>query len=154
MPELTPKSTPPPDLPIPAHDGPPEDDPPAAIPPIIDPKSFEEYPTFRETFLLYFTDVHANAATRAFGKLLHELILEFWRFWPDHPEGIFRASLRAAIADLRHVQGSLLEWTGPDATLQTPHEEYLARLVGEVARELGALGDRLEAELGSWRGEA
>jgi len=55
---------------------------------------------------------------------------------------------------LRHVQGSLLEWTGPDTTLQTPHEEYLASLVGEVARELGALGDRLEAELGSWRGEA
>jgi hypothetical protein len=32
MPELTPQSTPPPDLPIPAHDEPPEDDPPAAIP--------------------------------------------------------------------------------------------------------------------------
>jgi hypothetical protein len=154
MPELTPQSTPPPDLPIPAHDEPPEDDPPASIPPIIVPKNFEEYPTFRETFLLYFTDVRANAATRAFGRLLHELTLEFWGYWPDHPEGIFRASLRAAVADLRHVQGALLEWTGESFTPDTPHEEFLASVGTDVAHALGELVDRLEKELGSWRGGA
>src|ERR1700709_805818 len=91
MPELTPQSTPPPDPLIPVHDAPPKDDPPASIPPIIEPKDFEEYPAFRETFLLFFTDVRANAAVRAFGKLFHELVLEFWGYWPDHPEGVFRA---------------------------------------------------------------
>jgi hypothetical protein len=36
--------------------------PHAAIPPIIDPKGHEAFPTFRETFLVYFTDPTANAA--------------------------------------------------------------------------------------------
>jgi hypothetical protein len=112
MPELVQESTPPP-APPPLPPGrrpplpPPEDgdDPPPAIPPVIDPQNFEDFPTFRETFLLYVTDPDANAALRGFGKLLFDGILALWGDWPDHPEGLFRASLRAAIADLRHVEG-------------------------------------------------
>ena len=154
MPELTPQSTPPLDPLIPGHDEPPKNDTPASIPPIIKPKDFEEYPAFRETFLLFFTDVRANAAARAFGKLFHELVLEFWGYWPDHPEGVFRASLRAAVADLRHVEGMLLEWTGEAFAPETPHEEFLSSVGTDVAHALGELADRLEKELGSWRGGA
>jgi hypothetical protein len=126
---------------------------PAVSPPVIRPEDFEDDPAFRETFLLYFTDPGANATLRSFGRLLHELVLEFWGMWPPHPEGIFRAELRAAVADLRHVQGSLLEWTGPAFTLEGPQEVSLARLGGEVAVALGELADRLERELDSRREE-
>ena len=140
----------PPPMPPPEDDG---DEPPPAIPPVIDPQHFEDFPTFRETFLLYVTDPDANAALRGFGKLLFDGILALWGDWPDHPEGLFRASLRAAIADLRHVQGALLEWTG-SSRYDTPHEEYLAGVGTEVAHALGELVDRLEGELGTWRGGA
>ena len=126
----------------------------AAIPPIIDPAKFEDFATFRETFLLYFSDPEANATLRSLGNLLHNFVLEYWRFWPDQPEGLLRASLRAAVADLRHVQGFLTEWAGPNTNHGTPHGEHLAKVGGVVARDLGGLADRLEAELGTWRGEA
>lgn len=130
-----------------------EDSIPPSIPPIIDPQQYEDFPTFRKTFLVFVTDPDANAALRGFGKLLFDGILAVWGDWPDQPEGMFRASLRAVIADLRHVQGALLEWAGDNFTYGTTHEEYLASVGTDVAHALGELVDRLEGELGSWRGE-
>jgi hypothetical protein len=126
---------------------------PPAIPPIIDPKGHEAFPTFRETFLVYFTDPTADAAVRGFGILLFDLLLNSWGEWPKHPEGIFRASLRAVIADLRCAQGSLLELTGDAFSPETPHEGHLASIGNQIAHEVGQLANRLERELGSWRGE-
>ncbi|HEX6903348.1 MAG TPA: hypothetical protein VF789_26765 [Thermoanaerobaculia bacterium] len=137
MPELIPEST----------------SPPAAIPPIVDPSDFEDHPAFRETFLLYFSDPEANAAFRAVGDLLYDFVLEYWQNWPEHPEGLLRASLRAAVADMRHVQGFLAEWASPDTAHGSPHEEHLAAFGGGIAHDLGVLADRLETELGPWRGE-
>jgi hypothetical protein len=143
MPELTEESTPP-------TVAPPPDDPPPAIPPIIDPDSFEDFPVLRETFMLYVTDPGANAVLRGAALLFFDLVLHFWGDWPDPPEGMLRASLRAAVADMRHVQGFLVEleeggWGGG-------HEEHLAAVGVGVAPEIGALADRLERELGTWRG--
>ncbi len=158
MPELTPQSTTPAEAlsPTPPPTEPPADDPPEAppaIPPIIDPAHFEDYPAFRETFLLYFSDPEASATLRSLGSLLYALVLEYWQHWPDQPEGLLRASLRAAVADLRHVQGFLTEWAGPTTDHGTPHGEHLAKVGGGVARDLEVLADRLESELGPWRGE-
>jgi hypothetical protein len=155
MPELTPQSTPPlsPSFfaPFPSASSPPDEFPPVpALPPRIDPDRWEDFPAFRESFLFYVSDPRANLTLRAFGKLLHELILGAWEDWPTPPEGIFRASLRATVADLRHVQGSLAENTGPDSVAE-PHEAHLAAIGAHVARDLGALADRLETELRSWR---
>jgi len=159
MPELTPQSSAAP-APPPVSPGlppiPPEVDPPEtppAIPPIIAPEDHEEFPTFRETFLVFFTDPEANATMRALGKLLLDFTLATWGEWPEHPEGIFRAELRAVIADLRCAQGSLLELTGEAFSPQTPHEGHLASIGNRIAHEVGQLADRLENELGSWRGE-
>ena len=161
MPELSQNCTPVPAPPPPPPGRrppmpPPEDDgyePPPAIPPVIDPKRYEEFPVFREVFLLFVTDPVANAAVRSFGKLIYDLVLVGWADWPDPPEGMFRASLRAAIADLRHVQGCLLDWTGDTFSPATPHESFLANLGEDLGCDLGRLADRLEGEMGSWRGE-
>ncbi len=146
MPELTAKFIPPLSPPPPSG--------PAASPPIIRPEEWEEQPAFRETFLLYFTDPGANATLRGFGRLLHELVLEFWGMWPSHPEGVFPAELRAAVADLRHLQGALQEWTGPAFAREGRYEVQLAEVGADVATALGELADRLERELGSRKGDA
>ncbi len=148
MPELTPESTPPPADPLP-----PDPDDEAIGPPVIDPAHFEDFPVFRETFLSFVTEEGANATLRDFGELLYRMVLEYWHNWPDQPEGLLRASLRAAVADLRHVQGFLAEWASPDTAHGSPHEEHLAAFGGGIARELAGLADRLEVELGPWRGE-
>jgi hypothetical protein len=157
MPELTPQSTPPPSqgffAPFPSASTPPDEFPPVpAMPPRIDPSRFEDFPAFRESFLICVSDPRANNTLRAFGKLLHELVLGAWRDWPVQREGIFRASLRAAVADLRHVQGSLAENTGPDSVAE-PDEAHLAKIGAHVARGLEVLADRLELELNSWQAE-
>ena len=158
MPELTPQSTTPteplPPTPPPSS-VPPADDPPEvppAIPPIINPARFEDFPTFRETFLAYIADPDANAIFRGFGELIFNFILAYWDNWPDQPEGELRANLRAAVADARCVQGYLANLAGPDNGYDTPHEEHLAAVGGDVAREIGLQVDRLERELGTWRG--
>jgi hypothetical protein len=115
-----------------------------AVPPTIEPREFESYPTFRETFLLYVPDPDANSVLRGFGRLVYEFVLDYWRYWPDHPEGLLRASLRAVLADLRCAQGFLAQWTSPDAS---PRDEALAQLGEEIARELGLLAQRLDAAL-------
>lgn len=125
---------------------------PAVSPPVIRPEEFEDYPVFRETFLLFFSDVKANTTMRSFGLLFHELVLEFWGHWPAHREGMFPAELRAAVADLRHVQGCLQEWTGPACPVDGEYERRLAEAGADVARGIGKLTDRLEVELDSWLG--
>jgi hypothetical protein len=124
---------------------------PVHRPPVIAPEDHEEFPAFRETFLVFFTEPEANATMRAFGKLLLDFTLATWGEWPNQPEGMFRASLRAAVADLRCAQGSLLELTGDSFAPETPHEGHLASIgtdvahaVGELASRLGALQDALE----------
>ena len=123
------------------------------IPPIINPEDFGGFPAFRETFLVLVTDPQANDTIRSFGKLMQELVLAARSEWPSQPEGTFRADLRAAVADLRQIQGSLLEFTGDSFGPVTKHEAFLAGLGNEIASELGRLADRLEAELGSFRGK-
>jgi hypothetical protein len=125
---------------------------PAVSPPVIRPEEFEDYPAFRETFLLFFSDVKANTTMRSFGLLFHELVLEFWGHWPAHREGMFPAELRAAVADLRHVQGCLQEWTGPACTVDSEYERRLSEVGADVARGIAKLTDRLEVELDSWFG--
>jgi hypothetical protein len=123
----------------------------AVSPPVIDPEHFEDFPAFREVFLVLFPDRRANAAMRGFGLLLYEMVIETWGTWPSHREGIFPAELRAAVADLRHVQGALAEWCGPGFSASSEYETRLAGVGASVSRGIAKLADRLEIELGSWQ---
>lgn len=131
---------------------PPEDEPPPfpAIPPEIEPERWEDFVAFRETFLLHFTEPRDNVALRGVGHLLYELVLEYSHF-PDQPEGLRRAELRAAVADLRHLEGYLVTAGGdpPD----DPYEAALCRTSVRMAHEVGKIADTLEKTLGTWRGE-
>jgi hypothetical protein len=135
MPELVPESTPPPEAPA------------IVAPPFLNPESWEQSPCFRETFLAHFPLQEHNAALRVLGGLFYDMVLEYSGYWPDHPEGWLRTSLRAAVADLRHVQGMLAAFgretgDGDDARL------FL--LAGSIAADVGAAADRIEAGLVPW----
>jgi hypothetical protein len=134
---------------------PPPSSPPdrAVSPPVIDPERFEDFMAFRETFLVYFPDATANARIRGFGDLLFEMVLETWEHWPDHSEGIFPAELRAAVADMRHLQGAMSSWCGLAFTGSTEYEIRLAGVGAGIALAIGELADRMEVELNSWQGK-
>ena len=86
--------------------------------------------------------------------MLYRFVLEYWRYWPDQPEGQLRGSLRAAVADMRHVQGFLLDWAHPETSHSGPHEAHLGKVGGDIARKLGELADRLEKEMGGGGGRS
>jgi len=81
-------------------------DAPAFAPvPVIDPAAFEEYEGLRETTLAVFTDAKVNTLLREFVDFVYTVCLEYSKYWPREPEGSFKHQTRAALADLRHLQG-------------------------------------------------
>src|ERR1043165_1633789 len=120
---------------------------PAPIP-HIDPALWEEGEGFRETLLLHFTDPEANTTLRRLGDLFFNLSLIGAESWPHHPEGETRAELRAALADLRHLEG-FLGAVGREHVLSSlnPSDEALSRFAESQAIEVGRMADRIEEEL-------
>ena len=145
MHELARKSIPPTPPPSPPSDR-------AVSPPVINPERFEDFMTFRETFCVYFPDAEADARLRGFGHLLFEMVLETWGQWPDHLEGIFPNELRAAVADMRHLQGAMSSWCGLAFSGSGEYEIHLAGVGASIALAIGELADRLEVELNSGLG--
>jgi hypothetical protein len=122
---------------------------PPTVPPLIEPAAWEDFPVFRETFLMYFTEPPANSALRIFGRLFHELVLEYHHHWPNWPEGVTVTELRSALADLRHLEGYLgaVGREHEEAAL-TKSETLLSRLAARLARELTRIADEIEQALG------
>lgn len=122
---------------------------PPAVPPVLDPAKWEDFPAFRETFLMYFTEPPANSALRIFGRLFHELVLEYYHHWPNWPEGVTVTELRSALADLRHLEGYLgaVGREREEAALTEP-ETALSQLAARLAEELARIADEIEQALG------
>ena len=129
------------------------DRPPDAVsPPKIDPARWEDSPTFRETFLRWFTNPADNVALRSFGTFLHNLTIEGNRVQPDEPEGTTRHDLRAALADLRAVEGFLAfigeQLKDLDEDEPEEEEEYrLCELAGELAPKVARIAAAIERGL-------
>jgi hypothetical protein len=121
---------------------------PAPIP-RIDPALWEEGEGFRETLLLYYTDPEANETLRRFGSLLFNQALEGSESAPHHPEGATRSELRAALADLRHLEG-FLSAVGREHVLSslTSADEVLSLFAERQAVELSRIADEIEESLG------
>lgn len=161
MPELAAHSTPIPNLPpallaVPPDDLPPSDVQPtfqldtqaAALPPVIDPASWEDFPVFRETFLMYITPPGYAAALRKVGEMLFSMILESYNPWPGWPESSTRTELRAAVADLHHLQGFLAS-VGQERKLSSLDAEdaFLSNLAAKLSPQVGRIAEWIEREL-------
>jgi hypothetical protein len=160
MPELAPHSTPFPNSLPPSLLAIPLDDPPSspssppattqsggqgsAIPLIIDPAAWEDYPVFRESFLMYVTEPKHNAALRAAGEFLFTMVLEHYGNWPSWTESPTRTELRAAVADMRHLEG-FIGSVGREHRLSSLSSEdtALSQSAARVAVEVGKLADGL-----------
>lgn len=120
-----------------------------ATPPRITPAAWEDFPAFRETFLMYFTEPPANAALRVVGRLFHEMLLEYYHHWPEWPEGVTATELRAALADLRHLEGYLaaVGREHQDAALNES-DTALSLLAGRHAVELARIAEEIEQAIG------
>jgi hypothetical protein len=123
---------------------------PAPIPQ-IDPQRWEKHEGFRETLLLHFTHPKANRTLRDLGDLLFDLSLKAAPSWPHHSEGETRAELRAAVADLRHLEGFLAS-VGREHVLSSlsPADEALSRFAAGEALEVRAIALQIEEELSRW----
>lgn len=109
-----------------------------------------EEAAFREIALLRFTRPEDLAALRHLGDLLLEMAGEAGRFWPRGDEPFFRADLRAAAADLRHVSGFLADTFNAYKAGQfevEPEEEALIRFAGKAAAGVARLADSIEHRL-------
>ena len=127
MPELAPDSTSLPDVP---------------------PDDWERLPAFRETFLMYVTPPGYSAALQTMGEMLYSLILDAPAEWAGWPESATRTELRAAGADLRHLQG-FLRSVGREREVSSLDAEdaYLALMAGKLSRKLGRMAGWIEREL-------
>lgn len=123
--------------------------PGAAVPPIIDPDAFERFEGWRETTLAIFTEPTANATLRAFAEFIYTVCLEYSHYWPPEPEGSFRHQCRAAVADLRHLQGylAMLDQARVDASLDDD-EERISAVCGRLSPRVKKIADALETAVG------
>jgi hypothetical protein len=121
--------------------------------PTVNPDTFQDFEGFRETTLSLITKPEDNAALRATGRLIYAMATQLDDS-PPEPEGAVRHQCRAAVADLRHLQGYLgMLGRELECSHSNHHEGYLARVCGRLAPQVQEIADVLDKELGTWRGE-
>ena len=106
---------------------------------------WDESSAFRQTFLRHFTQTEDSSALHHIGTMLHEMALEFARYWPDDGRSATRAEVSAAAADVRHIEG-FLRSVGRERELSelSADDQALAELADRLATELGRLAEMLE----------
>jgi hypothetical protein len=111
------------------------------------PSPWNEADSFRETFLLWIDDPQDREALRQGGRVLYDLAVEVSRAMGGE-SSMTRAELRAAMADLRHMEG-LLASVGREAEESTlePDDDALAHFAGRLAGQVGSLAEAIERVL-------
>ncbi len=104
---------------------------------------WNEADSIRATALLYVDDPDDRDTLRRLGRLIFNLAVETARL--PFEESMTRAELRAAVVDLRFVEGFLdsVRQSAEHAGLP-PEEEDLAIFAGKAARLVGALVASIE----------
>ena len=125
-----------------------QDSIPPTVPPVIDPALWESYPIFRESFLMYVSEPSFNAALRTTADHFFSMLLETYERWPAWEESSTRTEVRAALGDLRHLQGFLAS-IGQERHVSSLDEgdAKLSKHASQVARLLKQVGDTLQRKL-------
>jgi hypothetical protein len=110
------------------------------------PLPWNEADSFRETALMYVDDPADREDLRCLGRLIFNMAIEVTRM--PFEVSMTHAELRAAVADLRHLEGFLdsVRRSADDSDLP-PEEEDLAIFAGRMARQVGGLVEAIEARL-------
>src|SRR6476661_2810567 len=120
----------------------------SSSPPAAPPADWERLPAFRQTFLMYVTPPGYAAALQGVGEMLYSLMLETPAEWPGWTESATRTEMRAAAADLRHLQGFLAS-VGREREVSSldPEDAYLSNIAAKLSRQIGHAADGIEREL-------
>jgi hypothetical protein len=118
------------------------------MPPVIDPTAWEDFPVFRESFLMYISEPSFNVALRTAAEHFFAMLLRTYDGWPAWAESSTRTELRAAVADMRHLQGFLAS-IGQERNLSTllPGDAKLSKHASRIARLLKQVADTMENKL-------
>jgi len=131
------------------------DHPKSISPSVLDPSDWEDREGFRETLLLHFTRPGDADAMRRVGAMLYDAALECASSWPNWPESATRTELRAAAADLRHLEGFLTALGQEHVVASLPWQDArLSRFAARQGVEVGRIAHRIEEELAQWAIEA
>jgi hypothetical protein len=130
----------------------PELTPDSSSPPATPPGDWEKLPAFRQTFLMYVTPPGYAAALQGVGEMLYSLMLETPAEWPGWTESATRTEMRAALADLRHLQGFLAS-VGREREVSSldPEDAYLSQIAAKLSRQIGHAADGIDCELAGVR---
>jgi hypothetical protein len=111
------------------------------------PPPWNEAASIRETTLIWIDDPEDRDALRRVGRLLYDLAVEVSQAMAGEPS-MTRAELRAAGADLRHLEG-YLAMVGREAEESTlePDDDALAHFAGRLARQVGNMAALIEGRL-------
>ncbi len=125
-------------------------DEPRYVIPTIDPKTFDDFTVFRETFLRHLDNVRDVAAFRGFAQVLFEMACEGMRHWQGTYAEATASKLSATLADLRYIQGYLAEAGtiyAAEKDYLTPRNKFYTHAAARMALKVAALADEMEAEL-------
>lgn len=115
-----------------------------------------EFSPFRETVLVHITNETSKHEIRAFGETIVENVVELrlaraaraGRSLTDLSEAPTRILLRAAAADLRHLEGFLIQVANEaDIFVLSRSDRALCRFARQMARAVGALQRMIERRL-------
>ena len=121
-----------------------------------EPPADSEFSPFRETVLVHITNEASKREIRVFGETIVENVVELrlaraahaGRSLTDLSEAPTRILLRAAAADLRHLEGFLIQVANEaDIFVLSRSDRALCRFARQMARAVGAIQRTIERRL-------
>jgi len=116
------------------------------------PPPWNESDSFRETGLICIDDPEDREALRRVSRLIFDMSLEVsHELGVSHElegDSMTRAELRAAVADLRYLEGYLATVLRESEESSLPAaDNALSVFAGKMARQVGAIAQAIEEEL-------
>jgi hypothetical protein len=103
---------------------------------------------------MYVTPPGYVAALQGVGEMLYSLMLDTPTEWPGWTESATKTEMRAAAADLRHLQGFLgAVGRERDVSSLDAEDAFLSSIAARLSRQIGHAAAGIERELAGGRNE-
>ncbi len=120
----------------------------APAPNRLQPSHWEAHAVFRETYLHLYPEAHIRDAFRSVGVTLYDNALLHEETYKERGEVPVKSDLRAALRDLRQLQGYIHHLGADSGSVDDPEQVQLHLLAVELSEHLGAKAAQLEEILG------
>ncbi len=114
----------------------------------LEPTQWEAHAVFRETYLHLYPEAHIRDAFRRVGVTLYDNALLHEETYRERGEVPVKSDLRAALEDLRQLQGHIHHLGAEPGSVDDPELSRFHLLAIEVSDQLAAQAARLEEKLG------